>query len=325
MKTLRKISNQQGMTLIELMVSMVIGLFLVLGAVTVYSQGRKNYTANEGIARLQENMRFAINVLEPDIRLSGYWGMHADRQLVDTDAGIAVTCDGADVTNWALNLAGGGPLGLVALNNVRPPNTNFVTPGCPTQAGGIVPDTDVLEIRRASAQPAVPNAAEMQLQSRLGQATVFQGGAVPAGYAGLPPALTNTYGLVLNSWYVANGSNGDPNTPSLRRRTLAGGVVIDEEVIAGVENMQIQLGLDTTAIPDGNVDQYVDPDDPAVALSEVVAVRLWMLIRTVDPESGFVDGATYTPLDRQLGDITPGDNFRRMQVSKTIFMRNFRG
>lgn len=317
-------SAQRGMTLIELMVSMVIGLFLVLGAVTVYSQGRQNYVANEGIARLQENLRFAVNVLEPDVRLSGYWGMHNERQLLDAP-GVAIACDGNDVTAWALNLGAGGPPGLVATNNVQGLNAAFVAPGCPAAAGGVVPNTDVLEIRRASAQPTPPTAGETQLQSRLGQATVFQNGVVPAGYAGMAPGLTNTYSLLVNAWYVANGSNADPNIPSLRRRALVGGQMVDEEVIAGVENLQIQLGLDTTVPPDGNVDQYVDPDDPAVIASEVVAARLWVLMRTVDAERGFVDGATYTPLDRQLNDIQPADNFRRMQVAKTIFLRNFRG
>jgi type IV pilus assembly protein PilW len=320
----KRLRAVRGMTLIELMVSMVIGIFLVLGAVTVYSQGRQNYTANEGIARLQENLRFAVNVLEPDVRLSGYWGMHNDSGLLEAP-GIAITCDGNDVTPWALNMGAGGPPGMVAINNVQAGNNGFVTPGCPATQGGIVIDTDVLEIRRASAQPAPLSPGDMQLQSRLGQATVFQNGVVPAAYAGLAPGLTNTYSMLVNSWYVANGSNADPTVPSLRRRTLRGGQMVDEEVIAGVENMQIQLGLDTTVPPDGNVDQYVDPDDPAVALSEVVAARLWLLIRTTDAERGFVDGATYTPLDRQLANIQPGDNFRRMQVAKTIFLRNFRG
>ncbi len=75
-------NNQSGMTLIELMVSMLIGLFLVLGAVTVYNQGRQNYTVNEGVARLQENLRFALDVFEPDIRLAGFWGMHSEDAAV---------------------------------------------------------------------------------------------------------------------------------------------------------------------------------------------------------------------------------------------------
>ena len=40
---LNKLANQQGLTLIELMIAMVIGTFLLLGAVTVYTQGRQNY------------------------------------------------------------------------------------------------------------------------------------------------------------------------------------------------------------------------------------------------------------------------------------------
>ncbi len=71
---MRKLAYQQGMTLIELMISLLIGTFLLLGAVTVYTQGRQNYQTAEGVARLQENMRFAFDTIEPDIRLAGFWG-----------------------------------------------------------------------------------------------------------------------------------------------------------------------------------------------------------------------------------------------------------
>lgn len=312
--------RQRGMTLIELMVAMAIGLFLVLGAVTVYTQGRQNFQVNEGISRLQENIRFALDIMEPDIRLAGFWGMHNAGTAVNA-AGVNVTCNGTNVTAWALNPAG-GPAGLNVINNVQAAAAVNVANDCPAFAGGIVADTDVLEIRRATAQPQAPAAGEVQVQSNLTGSTIFNDGAIPAEFNDVDPLQMDTYGVIVNSWYVANRSNGADDVPSLRRRTLRGGVMVDEEVIAGVENMQIQLGIDTNAAPTGSVNRYVDPDDPLVATSQVVAVRLWLLIRTTDDERGFVDGATYTPLDATLDDISPNDNFRRMQVSKTILLRN---
>lgn len=319
---MRRHSKQTGLTLIELMVAMAIGMFLVLGAVTVYTQGRQNYQATEGIARLQENMRFALDVLEPDVRLAGYWGMHNEGGAVNA-GGVTIDCEeGGDVTAWAIN-PGAGPAGINAVNNVQAAAANLVAGACPAFAGGVATDTDVLVIRRASSQPVAFDAGEVQVQSNLDGSTIFDNGGMPAGFNDVDPLQMNTYDVIVNAWYVANGSNGADDVPSLRRRTLRGGVMVDEEVIAGVQNMQLQFGIDTDADPDGNVDRYVEPGDPLIATSEILAVRVWLLIRTTDEERGFVDGAIYTPLDSDLDAIGPlNDNFRRMQISKTILLRN---
>ncbi len=72
--------RQFGVSLIELMVAMVIGLFLILGAVTVFSQSRSTYRTAESVARLQEIGRLAMDVVETDVRMANFWGMsnHAD-------------------------------------------------------------------------------------------------------------------------------------------------------------------------------------------------------------------------------------------------------
>lgn len=320
---MQMMKSQRGLTLIELMVSMLIGIFLVLGAVTVYTQGRQNYTANEGIARLQENLRFALDIIEPDVRLAGFWGMNSVPTGVNQN-GMLVTCDGNDVSNWVFDPQGGGagPTGLVAINNIQAGQANQVANNCPAHPSNIIVNTDVLEIRRVSAQGVNLVPGEILLQSGVEGAVAFNNGAVPPEFNDVDPNRMDTFSMVVNSWYVANSSNSFDDVPSLRRRTLRGGVMVDEEVIAGVENMQIQLGLDTDLTPDNNVDQYVDPDDPLAANNPILAVRVWMLIRATDGERGFVDGVTYTPLDQVLPDIQPGDGFRRMQVTKTIFLRN---
>ena len=61
----RNIVRSRGMTLIELMVAMTIGLFLTWGAFQVYIQSKSNYRAAEVMTRLQENARFALETLEP--------------------------------------------------------------------------------------------------------------------------------------------------------------------------------------------------------------------------------------------------------------------
>ena len=57
--------REAGLTLIELMVAMLIGIFLALGSVTVFTQSRSSYRTSDGQARLQENLRFVMDTIEP--------------------------------------------------------------------------------------------------------------------------------------------------------------------------------------------------------------------------------------------------------------------
>ena len=81
---------------------------------------------------------------------------------------------------------------------------------------------------------------------------------------------------------------------------------------------------------DNTVDRYVNPGDPIfipgdaafIAGARVITARIWIVVRGVTPEIGIVDTVNYQP-----GDVTLGvfkDNFRRMQISKTILLRNSR-
>src|SRR5690606_29784673 len=70
--------RQRGVTLVELMVAMLLGLILTGGAIQVFIGNRAAYDFNEGLARLQENGRFAIDSLSFRTRMAGYFGCLPD-------------------------------------------------------------------------------------------------------------------------------------------------------------------------------------------------------------------------------------------------------
>ncbi len=126
--------------------------------------------------------------------------------------------------------------------------------------------------------------------------------------------------------------------PSLRVKTLVpGGIHRDQEVIPGVENLQIQLGVDTDG--DLEIERYVDADhdiiNPTTAGTipdaQVLAVRLWLLLRADAAEVGFTDNAQYTSPDPDVivipcagaGCAYP-DNFRRLAIATHVTLRNNR-
>jgi type IV pilus assembly protein PilW len=302
---------QAGMTLVELLVAMTIGLFLIGGALYIYSQSRNSYRAGDSLARLQESARFALDTLEPDIRLAGFWGRHAEPALVTVPATLTVTCanGGADATDWALG----------RLTETAGASDDVYDLPCPAFGGAPREGSDVLVVRHVSGEQVTPEVGQIQALSTLGGSLLVDDGTGPG-----PDEVIND--VVVNAYYVSDRSSFDPARPSLRQLSLArNGVLRDEEVIPGVENLQVQFGLDANR--DGSVERYVDPDDPAVVGARIGAVRLWLLVGTPADEPGYQDTGVYQPLDQDLAPIVPGDpgypaGYRRLTITKTIHLRN---
>lgn len=315
------------MTLIELMVALAIGAFLMIGAITVFMQSRATFRITESLARLQENARFALDAVEPDIRMAHYWGLTSRSYLIQgrraptEPAGLGpATCG----NNWTINL-----------NQAVQGTNNGYSWDCAGRPP-VETSSDTLVVRRASEDPVAPAANQLSIQSTRSQpGQLFVGATVPAGYNASTSA---THRLVVNGYYVSRSSTV-VDMPSLRVKTLlANGTIEDREVMPGVEDMQVQFGVDTdtpgTATrpnPNrGSVDRYVNPDDPIIDPTdaafnpdaEILSVRVWLLVRAERTERGFTDTANYVYADRNVGPFD--DGFRRILVSKTIYLRNAR-
>ena len=331
--TIHTMRRQSGITLVELMVALAIGSFLIMGAVQIFNQSRQAFVVNESIARVQETAHFAMDTIEADRRMASNWGRNSrglaveGRSLVG-DAnpnGLTVpvpTCG----DDWAFDLA-------------RPidGSDNAYNLIC-AASGGAQANSDVVTIRRASVQPVALEAGRLQLQSTHIQGELFEVGAVPGAFlpvtnnpiTGAPSSATHN--LMVNSYYVSPTSALIPGVPTLRRKTLTvrngAPFIEDQEVAPGVENIQLQLGIDLDE--DNTVDRYVNPGDdvynPAAAGyvpgARVMTARIWILVRGVTTEFGLQDGRNYQPANANIGTVN--DSFRRLQVSKTILLRNAR-
>lgn len=315
--------HQTGLTLVELMVALAIGSFLMIGALQIYNQSRHAFVINESIARVQETAQFAMDTIEADLRMASNWGRNSRSLAVEGRSilgdpnpnGLPAPTDcGAD---WALNLA----LPIDGDNNI------YALPCAPT--GDAQLNSDVVTVRRASVAPVPLEAGRLQIQTTRVQGQLFSNGLIPSSFSATDSA---THNLIVNSYYVSQTSDLIPNTPTLRRKTLtmvAGVPVIqDLEIAPGVENIQLQFGIDVNN--DNAVDRYVNPGDPIynpaaagyIPGARVLTVRVWLLVRGINIEPGIQDSRNYQPGDVVLG--IQNDNYRRMQVSKTILLRNAR-
>ena len=312
-------ARARGFSLVELMVSMAMGLFLVGGAMTIYVQGRATHEVNSKVAELQDNARFALDVVSSDIQLTDYWGRTDDPSAIARRTGDAVN-PMAPAEEPGDDCYGGYYL------NVEIPvdAANDDQVGGANPFGGCLPDdareaeTDILVVRHASAaesdRAALANDQVYLISNSLTGELFIGGDPLPGGYAADDPVNT----LVTNAYYIGPSSTAGDDVPSLRRITLTTGPALsDEELVPGVEDMQVQLGIDTDA--DGAVNSYVNPGNAMLAGADILAVRIWLRLRTESAEVGFTDDATYEYAGRS---VAPDDGLRRLVVSTTIQLRN---
>ncbi|MCB1624237.1 MAG: PilW family protein [Pseudomonadales bacterium] len=361
----------RGFSLIELLVSLAIGSILLVGAVYVYQNGRQTYAINESVARLQDQGRYVFSVMEPEIEMAGFYGF---TNTADSIGFVSATNPGAVIPAARLRQHPQPPLapapvpapGLPTaahqcginfavdlLMPIQGSNDGLVA-GMPftcapsAVAGGAAPTADTLTIRHAGLEPVAARAGRLQLYaSRLTSRTaqrLFDDGNAP----GIVNADHQIRDLIVRAYYVANNSVDRPGFPALRVKTLteAGGapVFTDTEVISGVEDLQVQFGIDTGDYDndgvvdpgadvnndgiietDGRATRYVSPDFPDLERFQIVAVRVWLRLRADQTEIGFSDaGRTYRYADVTYVPTAADARFRRAVMSRTISLRNSR-
>jgi type IV pilus assembly protein PilW len=323
----------RGMSLVELMLALTIGLVLIGGAIQLYMTGRNSMRTSESISSMQENARFALAMLEPDVALANYWGLHNWATTIERRARApdpltdAVAIGNPCSPRWAIDLD-------VAVEGYDGAHPGW---GCLSVAD-FKAGTDILVVRHAGADIIDAGALEAGKiyvrtdQSPRGELFV---GAEPGGFGTMAENhVLETHAYYVRPYTFVNADGSKDGVPCLRRLVLADGGddprVEDTEVMSGVEDLQVQFGVDSDGIlgeSDGSVNMYVDPDNPVLAEAgvRVQSVRLWLLVRADNIELGFEDDARYryANVDYAIDerpDLPQG--YRRLLVTKTIELRN---
>lgn len=329
---MKALNTQAGISLVEIMVALVISLFLLGGIVQVYSGQKTTFKFSNALAEIQENGRFALDTMTQDIRLSGEWGCvpfdpadtsninnqlgggtvpSYDNQLHDfvNQAAIQGTNNTGLNGSDGITVRGGKP----GQSNVESPFTAVGTASITIDGRSRITGNDFVLIARCG-----PNDLLIDAEADVMRVTsaVYDGAAdqTQLNLAGNKSQRFENDAAVIElqtvSYSIQQSAIGD-NQPTLIRTEFGN----DEELVEGVEDMQVLYGLDSDG--DQFPNQYFDADN-VPNWNNVVAVRIQLLLRSLDD---FVteDAQTYTFNGVQT---TPNDRRIRQVFTTTIALRN---
>ena len=337
--------RQSGLSLVELMISITIGLILVGGIMQIFLSSKQTYRIQDGTSRLQENSRFAMRFLNQDLRMAGYSGC-SSAALVPNNI---VDLDKNGIPDPVSDFAGDGlggyeysdlPVALTSTNTLTAaevmPNTDFIVilKGSSTDVqltGNMTADNANIQISSASQANAGFTPDDILFISDCEAADVFSINSVSPGASkttmahssdnNIEPKLSKAYGtdatvmkLEKIVYYVGPNAYG---IPALFRRYMEGANMITEELVEGIENLQFQYGEDTTA--DGLANRYVNAGSVA-NFANVVSVRVGLLAESPEEVTIETNTNTYNVLDEVIGPV--GDRRLRRISTTTVKLRN---
>lgn len=311
-----RLLRQRGFSLIELMVTTVLGLLIVAAIMGVLLTSNRNYNQDERFSRLQENGRFAVHFLAQDISMAAFWGNLVNPSSVNTinaDCGVTLN-SGASIT---------------MLDNATDPNATFdCIANLEFEAA-----TDVIFINRVQGVSRTEGELTADDNNRVFLVTNGNSGQLKQ-YDGSngPAAGESAWRYVPRIYYIKKQNNAGEDIPTLYRKTLNTAIpptFIDEELVEGIENIQIQFGIDSNA--DTVPDAYVTAPT-AAQLAQAVTARIHVLARGLTADNIHVDTKVYnlgegdykpyapTGADNP-GTQKPTDVYRRV-YSSTVVLRN---
>jgi type IV pilus assembly protein PilW len=303
----------RGMTLVELMVGMAVGLFVVLVAVSIFVSTRTLHSIGSASTRMSENARLAMDVLQTDIRNAAFVGcrpllndapiivlLAGDGGFLSTGAGM----NGYRGTGAGFAPALAGPLAALPAASAPLATSDIISVRVPADMPGLgivaAMASTLAAPQVAASSPANTLAmGDIVLVASCKASTMFQiteanpastgvlthgiGGAFTPGNAtdDLQQRFRSdatVYKMETRHYYVAPSALR-PGTNSLYRLVVPGSGSA-EEVASGVDRLAITYGVDgAAAAGQQNVDHYVAADG-VTAWDKVVSVRLQMLVAT---------------------------------------------
>jgi len=349
-------SRQSGFTIVELMVAATLGLLILGGAISMFISNKRVYTEQDEMGRLQENARFAMDLLVRDIRMAGYAGCADDvAEVVNhvngyddpSDIHYFIAVEGSEsASNWLPGNSSDQVANMVAgtdgvtIRYLAPTDIYVVPPYMTVSSAAIHTTTDsglekgdiisimdcssadIVVITSNPSQPPCSSDTDVTCKSSFNHNSGAVTGAEPGNWLkDLSKTYTGDAGIlkfVAARYFIGNDADGNPVLRRMSGVDKTTGQPIVDDLVEGVENMQVVYGEDTV----GN-DMIADAYRDAATVTDwdkVVSVRLSLLLRTIEEYGTELNTNTYDLLGNTIDP--PDDRRRRRVFTTTIQIRN---
>ncbi|OKY25755.1 PilW family protein [Thalassotalea sp. PP2-459] len=314
--------NHQGYTIVELLVSMAIGLLLLAGVLSIFVGMRVTSEETSSYGELQENGRFAISLLTEDLLRQDFWGDYTGTLNISALNGQAPgapanECVGEGVNNGTFPAAAGHFRTLWGQTAATADPLGCFAASAPAFIG-----SDILQLKRTISDEVLPaqvSPNNYYLITNINDGEIFLGNAAI-------PTIDNAkiWQYQHHVYYVTEQAQGGYDVPVLMQGRLTTTMSF-APIIDGIEYIRFMYGLDTDN--DGIVNNFLSAgnmnqnDWDRSGNNSIIAVKIYVLARSISPDNDYTNDNTYT-----LGDIqiTPNDNFRRLLFTSTVTLFNAR-
>ena len=329
-----RIERQTGMSLVELMIALAIGLILSAALITIYISNKKVFWNSEAAAILQENNRFVLKLITNDLRMAGFYG-GADYRLLDNKvagfaSGHCKLGESYDISGDAFS--GGNSTEYEYDTSVWAVEAGEQIPSCLKDLG-IDPNADILFVKHARKQPHPAgidtNPAKTYIVSAHGKGEHVDG----TGDTSLESKIStvgeypngNIWEYIYHAYYVYK----PPGTvySQLKRIKLgSSGWGAPETVAEGVEDIHYIFGVhDASAADTAMVTRYYSASEVSAANSweDVVSATIYLRGRSTLSDVSYSDDKTYTYGKRSSVAITGTDaRYHRKLLETTVSFFN---
>lgn len=340
---------QTGISLVELMIAVTLGLLVVLGLTVIVVGNVRSADEVERANQQTENGRYALQLLTDEMRNAGYF---AEFNL--TLMSVPKTKpDPCSTTLAGLNMA----LPIIVQGYYRAAKA-------PTCLTDIKANTEILVVRRVSTcaigdpgcDTIITNAPYFQASAcasttELGSSsgsysTNFY--ALDTNVANLTRHLKDCKSLapihqfITRIYFIANNDKGTDGIPTLKRAELGNPALPDGftivPIVEGIDDLHFEYGIDNLSSPTGSPLFFTaDPDSYNTCTAtttptctaywqNTVAAKIHLLSRNVTPTAGYSSNKTYAMgLDPSGNAIIDGpivDSYKRHLYETTVRLNN---
>lgn len=338
---------ERGMSLIELMIGLVIGLLIIAVVAAVFVNANRNFAQDRHVARMQENARYAMHVLTQDLSMMGFWGPLMDTSSINAQVRNCTTTPDASNPSKCAGFYANSILSMANDDDCGPGTSATAPSNWAFDIGRIVEiipestasnaestfscvddtefseDTDVLVIRRLHGLSLDAGRADSNDDGKIFLRTNGDAGMIMQyDSSAAAPLNSEDWQYLVHVYYIQNYFLADGDAiPTLYRKTLNGSEMDSElgGVAQGIEYIHVMFGVD--AGQDGIPDYYTAAPS-VVEQRATVTAKIYVLARSIEPDRLYTNSKSY-----QLGDVTKDfsgnpDNFYRRVFTTTVQLRN---